>query len=143
MEAGRFFLKTEDPNDGYSKPIGYEDSNGTVKVTLYLPIEAEGEYVETTYRYDFYYLEYVDESNGNTPQLNSTRMYVVPTIIKRTYKLTSGGQKELINEVLNYKSKNNNVYISFDHMYCRNAFTIFLFSLRIGKQRHSYLVSLF
>ena len=45
--------------------------------------------------------------------------------------------------ILNYKSKNNNVYISFDHMYCRNAFTIFLFSLRIGKQRHSYLVSLF
>ena len=99
VAAGRFFLKTEDPNDGYSKPIGYEDSNGTVKVTLYLPIAAEGEYVETTYRYDFYYLEYVDESNGNAPQLNSTRMYVVPTIIKRTYKLTSGGQKELINEV--------------------------------------------
>ena len=44
--------------------------------------------------------------------------------------------------ISNYKSKNNNVYISFDHMYCRDAFTIFLFSLRIGKQRYSHLVSL-
>lgn len=36
--------------------------------------------------------------------------------------------------IKNYKLKNNNVYISFDHMYCKNHFTIFLLSLRIGKQ---------
>ena len=36
--------------------------------------------------------------------------------------------------ISNYKLKNNNVYISFDHMFCRNSFTIFLISLRIGKQ---------
>lgn len=34
----------------------------------------------------------------------------------------------------NYVLKNPNVYISFDHMFCRNAFTIFLISLRIGRQ---------
>lgn len=34
----------------------------------------------------------------------------------------------------------NHVHISFDHMFCKNKFTILLFSLRIGKQRHSYLV---
>lgn len=45
--------------------------------------------------------------------------------------------------ISNYKLKNKNVYISFDHMFCRNSFTIFLISLRIGKQRHSSLVSLF
>ena len=38
---------------------------------------------------------------------------------------------------------NRNVHISFDHMFCKDKFTILLFSLRIGKQRHSYLVSLF
>ena len=36
-----------------------------------------------------------------------------------------------------------NVYISFDHMYCRNSFTIFLISLKIGKQRYPSLVPLF
>lgn len=36
--------------------------------------------------------------------------------------------------IKNYKLKNKNVYISFDHMYCKNKFTIFLLSLRIGKQ---------
>lgn len=45
--------------------------------------------------------------------------------------------------ISNFKSKNNNVYISFDHMFCRDSFTIFLFSLKIGKQRHPSLVSLF
>ena len=96
VQAGRFFLKAEDPNDGYSKPVSFESDGGVVKVTGYLNSETYGEYVETTYRYDFYYLEYVDENGGS--QLNSTRMYVVPTIIKKTYKLTSGGQKELISE---------------------------------------------
>jgi hypothetical protein len=36
--------------------------------------------------------------------------------------------------IKNYKFKNKNVYISFDHMYCKDKFTIFLLSLRIGKQ---------
>ena len=36
--------------------------------------------------------------------------------------------------ISNFKSKNNNIYIAFDHMYCRDDFTILLFSLRIGKQ---------
>lgn len=35
---------------------------------------------------------------------------------------------------------NNSIHISFDHMFCKNKFTILLFSLRIGKQRYSYLV---
>ena len=42
-----------------------------------------------------------------------------------------------------FNNPNFNVYISFDHMFCRDSFTIFLISLRIGKQRHSSLVSLF
>ena len=41
----------------------------------------------------------------------------------------------IINNVIsNYKFKNKKVYIAFDHSYCRNSFTILLFSLRIGKQ---------
>lgn len=45
--------------------------------------------------------------------------------------------------ISNYKLKNSNVYISFDHMYCKDKFTVFLLSLRIGKQRYSSMVSLF
>lgn len=41
------------------------------------------------------------------------------------------------------KHSDSKVHISFDHMYCRDKFTILLFSLRIGKQRYSSLVSLF
>lgn len=36
--------------------------------------------------------------------------------------------------ISNYKIKNNNVYISFDHMYCKDRFTVFMLSLKIGKQ---------
>lgn len=38
------------------------------------------------------------------------------------------------------KHSDKKIHFSFDHMYCKNKFTILLFSLRIGKQRHSYLV---
>ena len=42
---------------------------------------------------------------------------------------------DIINYVIsNFKSKNNNIYISFDHMYCKQKFTIFLLSLKIGRQ---------
>ncbi len=42
--------------------------------------------------------------------------------------------------ISNFKSKNNNVYISFDHMFCKDRFTIFLISLKIGRQRYSFMV---
>lgn len=32
------------------------------------------------------------------------------------------------------KHSDNKIHISFDHMFCKNKFTILLFSLRIGKQ---------
>lgn len=41
------------------------------------------------------------------------------------------------------KHSDKKVHISFDHMFCKDKFTILLFSLRIGKQRYSPLVSLF
>ena len=47
------------------------------------------------------------------------------------------------NVVSNYNPKNKNVYISIDHMYCRDAFTVLFFSLKVDKQRYSTLVSLF
>lgn len=45
--------------------------------------------------------------------------------------------------ISNFKSANNNVYISFDHTYCKDSFSILVMSLRIGKQRYSSMVSLF
>ena len=41
------------------------------------------------------------------------------------------------------KLKNKKVYIALDHSYCKDSFTILMFSLRLGKQRYSSLVSMF
>lgn len=41
------------------------------------------------------------------------------------------------------KHSDKKIHISFDHMFCKDKFTILLFSLRIGKQRYSSLVSMF
>ena len=41
------------------------------------------------------------------------------------------------------KHSDNHIHISFDHMFCKDRFTILLFSLRVGKQRYSFVVSLF
>lgn len=50
---------------------------------------------------------------------------------------------DIISHVISsYSSKNPKIYLAFDHMYCRNSFTVFLISLRIGKQRYPSLVSL-
>ena len=38
------------------------------------------------------------------------------------------------------KHTDKKVHISFDHMFCKDKFTILLFSLRIGKQRYSFVV---
>ena len=38
------------------------------------------------------------------------------------------------------KHVDKKVHISFDHMFCKDKFTIFLLSLRIGKQRYSFVV---
>ena len=101
IEAKRFFLKSEDPNDGNIKPNGFEDSGkGTVKVNLYLKETATGEYVETTYIYEFYdmYDRYVNANGETVEQLNSTYMYVVPSIVTKVYSLSSNGERALISE---------------------------------------------
>ena len=101
IQKKRFFLKTEDPNDGNMKPNGYEEGkNGTVQVNLYLPETATGEYVETQYIYEFYDMfdTYVNADGETVTQLNSTYMYVVPSKITRVYSLTSNGEKTLLSE---------------------------------------------
>lgn len=40
------------------------------------------------------------------------------------------------------KHSDNKIHISFDHMFCKNKFTILLFSLRIRQTRHSFMVPL-
>ena len=40
------------------------------------------------------------------------------------------------------KHHSSSIHISFDHMFCKDKFTILLFSLRFGKQRYPSLVSL-
>ena len=62
-DAKRFFLKSVDSNDAVEKPNGFDDDgNGLVKVTVFLPDNASGEYDETIYEYEIYdlYDEYTD-----------------------------------------------------------------------------------
>ena len=121
IEAKRFFLKTEDPNDGNMKPTGFVDSGtGTVKVNLYLANTAVGEYVETTYVYEFYDVFDEYEVEGKTePKLNPTYMCVKPSRIERTYSLTSDGERVLLDE---------KTYPSEEGVYIRTATINKLFS---------------
>lgn len=98
-EAKRFFLKSYDDNDGNEKPSGFKaTSDNTVEVTTFLPMSAYGEYIETIYSYEIYdlYDEYVDYDGNTIRQMNSTYKYIVPTTTENTYRLVSGGEKELV-----------------------------------------------
>lgn len=98
-DTKRFFLKSVDSNDAVEKPNSFDDDgNGLVKVTVFLPDNASGEYDETIYEYEIYdlYDEYTDINGNTVKQLNPTYMYVVPTITTNTYRLSSGGEKELL-----------------------------------------------
>lgn len=46
------------------------------------------------------------------------------------------------NAISKYHPKKK-IYITFDHMYCRDAFTVLLFSLKVEKQRNTIVVSMF
>lgn len=50
--------------------------------------------------------------------------------------------KSIISNVISSYHPKEKIYISFDHMYCRDAFTVLLFSLKVGKQRNTLVVSL-
>ena len=98
-EAGRFFLKSVDTNDGMEKPSSFEDDgDGLVKVTVYLPENTRGEYEETLYEYEIYdmYDEYTDIDGNVVRQLNPTYMYVTPTITTNSYRITPDGERELL-----------------------------------------------
>lgn len=47
------------------------------------------------------------------------------------------------NTLSKYKPQNKKVHVSIDHMYCRDDFTILVFSMKIDKQRNSIMVSMF
>ena len=48
---------------------------------------------------------------------------------------------EIISHVIsNYTPKNKEIHICMDHMYCRDDFTILVFSIKIDKQRHTIVV---
>ncbi len=99
VEAKRFFVKANDGNDANDKPTGYTVTDiGTVKVTTFLPKTAYGEYNETIYSYEIYdlYDEYIDYDGNTVRTMNSTYQYIVPVTTINTYRLSSGGECELI-----------------------------------------------
>lgn len=52
--------------------------------------------------------------------------------------------QDIISNVIGrYNPQNKDIYISIDHMYCRDDFTILLLSMKIDKQRNSNMVSMF
>ena len=52
--------------------------------------------------------------------------------------------QEIISNILfKYKPQNKKIYVSIDHMYCRDDFTILVFSMKIDKQRNSIMVQMF
>lgn len=51
---------------------------------------------------------------------------------------------EIIREVIkNYKINKKEIHITMDHMYCRDDFTVLVFSMRLGKQRNTIMVQKF
>ena len=70
-------------------------------------------------------------SNVTKPQLK-----IIPYIIL--------GMIEAIREVIkNYKINKKEIHITMDHMYCRDDFTVLVFSMRLGKQRNTIMVQKF
>lgn len=48
---------------------------------------------------------------------------------------------EIIREVIkNYEINKKEIHVTMDHMYCRDDFTILMFSMRLGKQRNTVMV---
>jgi len=48
---------------------------------------------------------------------------------------------KIITEIMKkYNPKNKKIYVSMDHMYCRDDFTILFFSMKIDKQRNTIVV---
>lgn len=97
--AGRFFLKSVDSNDDNEKPNGYTgDSEGLMQITTYLPVSTAGEYEETIYEYAIYdlYDEYTDADGNVRRQLNPTYSYIIPSTTTNRYRITSGGERELL-----------------------------------------------
>lgn len=51
---------------------------------------------------------------------------------------------EIIREVIkNYEINKKEIHVTMDHMYCRDDFTILMFSMRLGKQRNTIMVQKF
>ena len=51
--------------------------------------------------------------------------------------------KIIRNMISQYKMRKKEVYITIDHMYCRDDFTILVFSMKIDKQRNTNMVQVF
>ena len=80
------------------------------------------------------------------PHLKSLS-YIITGMISSESVVTSDISRKLKDDfsLFHVKHSDNKVHISFDHMFCKNKFTILLFSLRIGKQGNgiSYCKNLF
>lgn len=52
-------------------------------------------------------------------------------------------QEIISNTLSKYNPQNKEIHVSIDHMYCRDDFTILVFSMKIDKQRNSIMVQMF
>lgn len=52
-------------------------------------------------------------------------------------------QAIILDVLSKYNPQNKEIHVSIDHMYCRDDFTMLVFSMKIDKQRNSIMVSMF
>ena len=48
--------------------------------------------------------------------------------------------ERITKDISQYKISKKEIHVTMDHMYCRDDFTILVFSMRVGKQRNTTVV---
>ena len=97
--AGRFFTKILSTNDGNYKPANYKyDENNNLVVSRYLPQTTTGEYTQTVYTHNVYDIyNIVKDTNGKeTKTINQTFKYIVPSVVRNTYRIEADGTRTLL-----------------------------------------------
>ena len=97
--AGKFFTKILSTNDGNLKPANYKyDSDNNLVVSRYLPQTTTGEYTKTVYTHNIFDIyNIVKGADGKeTKTINQTFKYVVPTVVRDTYRIEADGTRTLL-----------------------------------------------
>ena len=119
----------------FFKKVSYNISKPQLKIIPYIILGMiEAESVVTT--------DIVKKLKGNFSSVNPS------STVRRLERFFNNSKFDVYhfydniisNVISNYNPKNKEIYISIDHMFCRDSFTVLFFSLKVDKQRYSSLV---